>query len=484
MTTFEQNQKDRHILAIDDDEVIHSFLKLKLAPEGYDITSISSAQEAISLIRSQSHFDVILSDLKMPEMSGLDLIEELKREGIDTPVILMTAHGSLESAIDAMRKGAFDYVLKPLNFIELKLSIEKALKLRKLERDNIVLRRELKQAWSESNIIGKSKEIRSVFEMIRRVAPTQANVLITGESGTGKELVARALHQQSSRANGPFIAINCSAIPSELLESELFGHVKGAFTGAHQNKKGLFEEAHEGTIFLDEIGDLELALQAKLLRVLQEKKIKPVGETKTKDINVRILAATHKDLRLAIKENRFREDLFYRLCVIPIEIPPLRQRKEDIPLLAEHFLKKHAAAHGLNVFSFTPEALSKLVNHVWEGNVRELENIVERSVILTNGERVSAEDLPELQPSIDPVSLLEEKAADCLTLQEVEKYYIGMILRRHGGKKQRVAHILGIDRKTLRRKEKEYGLVSSNRDLDDSDLESQPLSDENTAHIN
>ena len=427
-------------------------MKKKLPLAGYSVTTVSTAEAALHQLNGGGAFDLILSDIQMPRMSGLELLSQLKTKKDPIPVILMTAHGSLETAIQAMRAGAFDYIVKPLHLDDLQLSIERALHFKRLERDNSALRSQVKEGWKTHEMIGKGHAIQSVFSLISRVAPTRANVLITGESGTGKELVARALHTQSQRCNGPFIAINCSAIPAELLESELFGHAKGAFTGAHQSKRGLFEEANEGSIFLDEIGDMELSLQAKLLRVIQERKVKPVGENQPKDINVRIIAATHKDLRVAIQENLFREDLYYRLCVIPLELPALRQRKEDIPLLADHFLKKYAAAHAIDVTSFTPQAISKLVSYHWPGNVRELENVIERSVVLATSPKISENDLPNLGHFHDPSSMLAEKASEFLSLEEMERQYIHLILRKTGGKKEKASQILGIDRKTLRRK--------------------------------
>ena len=464
-----------HILVLDDDQDIQSFLQKMLLDSGFKLTTASSAAEAFQKIKTTgTRFDVILSDVRMPGMTGLEFLAEFKKLDLPIPVILMTAFGSVEAAVTAMKNGAFDYILKPINVNELKISIERALRFSQLEQDNSALRDTLKQGWKTGSIIGKSRGMQSVFDLITRVAPTHANVLVTGESGTGKELVARAIHQNSPRAEMPFIPINCSAIPGELLESELFGHAKGSFTGAHQAKKGLFEEGNGGTIFLDEIGDMDPALQAKLLRVLQERKIKPVGDNKYRDIDVRIVAATHKDLRAAIKENRFREDLYYRLCVIPIEIPPLRQRKEDIPVLAEHFLKKHAAAHSLSVRGFTPSGMARLMTYKWEGNVRELENVIERSLILCPNDRISEEDLPSLDVPANSSGFLDERHSDFLTLKEIEKQYIELILRKTGGKKERAAHILGIDRKTLRRKERTYGLASAEAgsvDLDGNDGE-------------
>ena len=313
----------------------------------------------------------------------------------------------------------------------------------------------MKRSWSLENIIGKSAPIRAVFDLIQRVAPTQANILITGETGTGKEVFARAIHNLSDRASKAFIPINCSAIPAELLESELFGHTKGSFTGAHQDKKGLFEEAQGGTVFLDEIGDMKVSLQAKLLRVIQERKIKQVGGSKLIDIDIRIISATHKDLNAAIQEGLFREDLFYRLCVIPVELPALRQRKTDIPLLIGHFLKKYSATHGLKIRGFKPQTMEKLMEFPWEGNVRELENFVERSAILCDDEWMDEQYLPFINKKVSSSQFLDERFSENLTLQEVEKRYINMILRRTGMNKEQSAQILGINRRTLYRKEKE-----------------------------
>jgi DNA-binding NtrC family response regulator len=454
----------RQILVIDDDEVIQSFLKRRFFVPGYELIFVSTAEAALHRLNSHSGFDLILSDLRMPRMDGLELLRQLKSRSSQIPVILMTAHGSLETALEAMRAGAYDYILKPLNLDELSLSIEKAIRFQQLERDNSSLRKEIKESWKHREIIGKSRAMHAVFELVERVAPTQANVLIHGESGTGKELVARAVHFKSLRKDGPFVAINCSAIPADLLESELFGHAKGSFTGAHQTKKGLFEEAEGGTLFLDEIGDMDLSLQAKLLRAIQEKTIRPVGETTSKEVDVRIVAATHRDLRSAVKNNQFREDLYYRLCVIPVEIPPLRNRKDDIPILSEHFLNKHAATHGLNVRAFSGEAMQKLIHYHWPGNVRELENCIERAVILTRSEQIQSEDLPVFEMHSGIPQFLEGSAAEMMSLEEVEKVYISLVLGKAGGKKEKTAQILGIDRKTLRKKIRDYQLEESNDD--------------------
>lgn len=456
----------KKVLIIDDDLDIQAFLLLTLKPF-YKLKAVDSVAQALTELGANGDgYDLVLSDVRLPGMSGTQLVAELHARGFSIPVILMTAHGTVETAVAAMKKGVFDYILKPLDTDDLKISIDRALRVKSLEVENSLLRQEVKRTWSLENIIGKSPAIRVVFDLLRRVAPTQANVLITGETGTGKEVFAKAIHNLSPRAAFPFVPINCSAIPSELLESELFGHTKGSFTGATHDKKGLFEEAQGGTVFLDEIGDMEVSLQAKLLRVIQERKIKPVGGNKQRDIDVRIVSATHKDLKEAMRDGLFREDLFYRLCVIPMALPALRQRKEDIPLLCDFFFKKHVATHGLAVRGFTPQAMEKLLEHPWEGNVRELENFIERSAILCAEEWITERNLPFMTTKASSSQFLDERFADNLTLREVEKRYIGMVLRKTGMRKEQSAQILGIDRKTLYRKEKELGLT---KDLDTAD---------------
>jgi two-component system response regulator HydG len=458
---IQMNSPQHQILIVDDDLDIQSFLLLTLKPY-YHAKAVGDAGQALSeLTKNSGKYDLVLADIHLPGESGIQLSEELKANGIHLPVIVMTAHGSVESAVSAMKKGVFDYILKPIDIDDLRISIDRALHVQSLENENSILRQEVKRSWTVENIIGKSMAIRQVFDLLQRIAPTQANVLLTGETGTGKEVFAKAIHNLSGRAARPFVPINCSAIPAELLESELFGHTKGSFTGAHQDKKGLFEDAEGGTVFLDEIGDMEISLQAKLLRVIQERKIKPVGGNKQRDIDVRIISATHKDLKAAMRDGLFREDLFYRLCVIPMELPALRQRKEDIPLLAEHFFKKHVATHGLKVRGFTPKAMEKLMEHPWEGNVRELENFIERSAILCMDEWISEQSLPFMNTGSSAGQFLDERFSENLTLKEIEKRYINMVLRKTGMRKEQAAQILGIDRKTLYRKEKEFGLVEN-----------------------
>ena len=444
------------ILMIDDDLDIQNFL-LHALKNDYQCKAVNNISQAMSELKfNPTLYKLILTDIQLPGISGLKLTDSLREKRFKIPVILMTAFGNLENAVSAMKNGAYDYILKPLNLDDLKISIQRALRVSDLEKDNLRLRTEIKKTSQFENIIGKSPAIVNIFELIKRIAPTEANVFITGETGTGKEVFARAIHQLSGRAAKPFIAINCSAIPAELLESELFGHAKGSFTGAFQDKKGLFEEAEGGTVFLDEIGDMQVSLQAKLLRVIQERKIKPVGDNKLIDIDIRILSATHKDLNLEIKQGLFREDLFYRLCVIPIELPALRQRKSDIPLLIDYFVKKYCHTHGVKINGFTDKTLQKLMDLPWDGNVRELENFVERSTILCDHEWMEDEHIPFISKKPINPSFIDDQLSKNLTLDEVEKQYISLILKRTGMNKEKTAQILGINRKTLYRKEKEY----------------------------
>jgi two-component system response regulator HydG len=346
------------------------------------------------------------------------------------------------------------------------INVERAKEKQRLIRDNKALREEVQKSWSLGSIVGKSPGMKAVFDLVTRVSQVTSNVLVMGESGTGKELVARAIHEGGPRAKKPFIAINCSAIPEALLESELFGHAKGSFTGAIQKKLGLFEEAEGGTLFLDEIGDMNVQLQAKLLRVIQERKLRAVGDNQVTDIDVRIIAATHKDMKAAMKEGRFREDLFYRLSVIPIVIPPLRDRREDIPLLAEHFLKKFVAANNIKMSGFTKEAMSLLMSMRWEGNVRELENLIERAVVLSPGPMIQASDFPAVHVDLSEDAFVQS-TTDFPALEQLEKRYIRAVLDKTGGRKDQAAQILGISRRTLYRKEREYGWVSSDPDSND-----------------
>lgn len=458
-----------NLAIIDDDHEMRLLISDYLKSKGHRVHSFSSAKEALTALgrdgtlaagTPQGDLDAIISDIRMPEMDGIEFTRELKSIRPEIPVTLSTAFGSVETAIEAMRNGAFHYIIKPFKLADLEATLERALEFRKLQRDNTALRHELKKTWSYSNVIGKSDGMKSIFDLVSRISGATSNVLITGESGTGKEMIAKAIHESGPRANKPFVAINCTAIPENLLESELFGHAKGSFTGAIQRKRGLFEEANGGTIFLDEIGDMNVLLQSKLLRVIQERKIRAVGENTAIDVNVRVIAATHKDLKSAMKEGRFRDDLYYRLSVIPIQIPPLRHRKEDIPLLAEHFLKKYSATSNSRVRGFTRRAISKLMGMKWEGNVRELENVVERAVVLCNDSLVDETDIPtpETQNSEE---FFGESTQDFPTLTKLEERYIRLIMEKTGGRKDKASQILGINRRTLYRKEREYGMVQA-----------------------
>ncbi|HTL11494.1 MAG TPA: sigma-54 dependent transcriptional regulator [Bdellovibrionota bacterium] len=455
------------LVIVDDDREMRSLLEDYFRNEGLEVTCFSLASDAVTALspggklgpeQPEGDIDVIISDIKMPQLDGLDFTTKLQGLRPEVPIILITAFGSIETAIDAMRRGAFHYVVKPFKLVEMAVNVDRALEHRKLQRDNTALRQEVKRTWSMGNVIGKSAGMKAVFELVGRVSQATANVLITGESGTGKEMVARAIHDGGPRAQKPFVAINCTAIPETLLESELFGHAKGSFTGAIQRKRGLFEEAEGGTLFLDEIGDMNVQLQSKLLRVIQERKVRAVGENVARDVNVRIVAATHKDLKAAIKDGRFREDLYYRLSVIPIVIPPLRHRKDDIPLLAEHFLKKYAATNNAKVKGFTKRGIAKLVDLKWEGNVRELENVIERAVVLCTGTLIDDGDIPSPEVA-NAETFFGAATGDFPTVTQLEERYIRLVLEKTGGKKDQAAQILGINRRTLYRKEREFGLV-------------------------
>ncbi|MCM2279726.1 MAG: sigma-54 dependent transcriptional regulator [Oligoflexia bacterium] len=481
--TSSPHQKGR-IVIIDDDAEMRSLLEDFLTNQGYHVSPFALAADALQALetggrlardKAEGDVDAIISDIKMPQIDGLEFTTRIKNSRPELPIILITAFGSIETAIEAMRRGAFHYVVKPFKLAEMGVHIDRAVEHRKLQRENLVLREEVKRHWAMGDVIGKSPGMRAVFDLISRVSQATANVLITGESGTGKEMIARAIHQSGPRSERPFVAINCTAIPETLLESELFGHAKGSFTGAIQRKRGLFEEADGGTLFLDEIGDMNVSLQSKLLRVIQEKKVRPVGDNTARDIDVRIIAATHKDLKTAIKDGRFREDLYYRLSVIPIVVPPLRHRKEDIPLLAEHFLKKYAATNGARVTGFTKRAMAKLVNLRWEGNVRELENVIERAVVLAAGALIDEQDIPS-PDTASAEQFFASGTADFPTLDQLEKRYIALVMEKTGGRKDKAAQILGINRRTLYRKEREYGLVS--RDAADEHHEDFPHDDD------
>jgi DNA-binding NtrC family response regulator len=440
------------VLVVDDDadmrEMVHDLLK----DRGHKVSTAGSGSEALKRL-GEADYEVVLSDLRMKGMEGIALLAEIRRTFPDVNVILMTAFGSVETAVEAMKHGASDYLPKPVKKDELIRVVERVMREAALRREVSRLRKEVRKEFSFHHILGKSKPMRAVFDLITRIAESPTNVLITGESGTGKELVAKAIHYNSDRKEAPFIPVNCAAIPEQLLESELFGHMRGSFTDAKVDKHGLFEEAHKGTLFLDEISELPITLQAKLLRAIQEKEIRRIGATKPISVDVRIIAATNLNLAEEVKAKRFREDLYYRLNVIEVKLPPLRDRREDIPLLVEGFLRKCGDARGKEIKGVTEAALAMLMDYLWPGNVRELENVIERAVTLSRSEKITPDDLPPgVQGARGDRRVLEEAAEKTLPLHEIEKEYIKKILEKTGGNKYQAAQVLGIDRKTLYRK--------------------------------
>jgi DNA-binding NtrC family response regulator len=440
------------VLIVDDDADMRELAYDMLKDRGHQVTMAGSGEEALKRL-TEKDYAVVLTDLRMKGMQGLELLTQIKRDHSDINVILMTAFGSVETAVEAMKHGASDYLTKPVKKDELIRVVERVIREAALRREVSRLRREVRKEYSFYQILGKSKSIQAVFDLIRRVADSPTNVLITGESGTGKELVAKAIHYNSDRKDAPFIPVNCAAIPEQLLESELFGHMRGAFTDAKMDKRGLFEEAQKGTLFLDEISELPLILQAKILRAIQEKEIRRVGATKPISVDVRIIAATNLNLGEEVKSRRFREDLYYRLNVIELKLPPLRERREDIPLLVEAFLKKCGEVRGKEVKGVGEAALAMLMDYAWPGNVRELENVIERAVTLSRGDKISPDDLPAaVQGARGDRRVLDEAAERTLPLHELEKEYIKKVLEKTGGNKYQAAHALGIDRKTLYRK--------------------------------
>ncbi|WP_455379468.1 sigma-54-dependent transcriptional regulator [Petrachloros mirabilis] len=440
------------ILVVDDDADMREMILDMLKDRGHQVTIAGSGLDALRML-GEEDYAVVLTDLRMKGMQGMELLTEIKRNYPDINVILMTAFGSVETAVEAMKHGASDYLTKPVKKEELVRVIERVVREAALRREVNRLRKEVHKEYSFHQILGKSKPMQAVFDLIKRVADSPTNVLITGESGTGKELVAKAIHFNSDRKDAPFIPVNCAAIPEQLLESELFGHMRGSFTDAKMDKRGLFEEAQKGTLFLDEISELPLMLQAKLLRAIQEKEIRRVGANKPVPVDVRIIAATNLNLGEEVKAKRFRDDLYYRLNVIEIKLPPLRDRREDIPLLVEAFLRKCGETRGKVVKGVSESALAMLLDYSWPGNVRELENVIERAVTLSRGEKIAPDDLPpSVQGARGDRRVLDEAAEKTLPLHELEKEYIKKILEKMGGNKYQAAQTLGIDRKTLYRK--------------------------------
>ena len=449
------------ILVVDDEENMLRLFQKILSRENYAVQTVSSATEALRRIREEK-YDLILSDLKMPLVSGMELMEEVKRLHPDLPFVVMTAYGSIKSAVEAMKAGAFDYLTKPFQKDDLLIVVTKALKVSRLQDEVVRLREELKAREGFKEIIFKSKAMESVFKLISKVADSPATILVQGESGTGKELISRAIHDLSGRRRGPFIALDCSILPEPLLQTELFGHVKGAFTGAVKDKKGLFLAAEGGTLFLDEIGNISPAVQSNLLRVLQEKEIKPVGSVASLKVDVRVVAATNVDLGEAIRKGWFRKDLYYRLAVVSLTVPPLRERVDDIPLLAYHFLRKYAQAYQKDLAEISPPALRRIMADPWPGNVRELENVIERAVLLSAGPVLTEGALSFPLPADETpetVLLKPLKAATRDLARLGEKEALITALRNAGGNKSRAAKTLGISRSSLYNKIKEYDLV-------------------------
>ena len=444
--------RELRLLVVDDEEVIRDVLQTLLERQGYAVTTAANAAEALSHFEADPH-DVVLLDLMLPDRPGLDVLREIRRRDPDAVVVIVTAYSSIQGAIDAMREGAFHYIPKPFQNEEVLLTIQKGAEARRLTEENRRLRRELSRRYGLGRIVGKSEGMRRVFELVRLAGPSKSTILVEGESGTGKELVARAIHTHSLRSGAPFVTVNSGSMPTDLLESNLFGHVRGAFTGAIANKKGLFEAAEGGSIFFDEIGTIGLETQAKLLRVIQEKEFMRVGSVETQKADVRIIAATNVDLNKKVAEGQFRDDLYYRLCVIRIAIPPLRERREDIPLLAEHFMRIYASENNKSITGLDPDALRAMLDHDWPGNVRELENAIERAVVLCSGGTLGLDLLPEtvLQPDRAelPVRLPENGSTYKDMVEDYERRLVRTALRRTGGVQKRAAELLRMKPTTL-----------------------------------
>ena len=450
----------RRVLVVDDEENLRLVLRTLLRRHGYEVEAVPTGEDALALVDSFGP-DVVLTDVRMPKMGGLDLLATLKAKGNEATVIVMSAYGNMDLAIEAIKAGAYDYVQKPFKPDEIVLALRKAEERESLRRENRALRDEIRKEHRFEDILAKSGKMQDIFRTVAKISEYKTTVLVTGESGSGKELVARAIHRRSKRSGG-FVAVNCGAIPENLLESELFGHKKGAFTDAVQDRRGLFEEANDGTLFLDEIGELPLGLQVKLLRVLEDEKIRRLGETRDTQVDVRIIAATHRDLATETKAGRFREDLFYRLNVLPIHCPPLRDRREDIPLLIDHFLSRNNARLGTDIRGLDTEARRLLYEYAWPGNVRELENTVERAMVLTEGDTITAADLPErVREARDPVQmqLASGELSVKKTMRIIEEILIRRALQKTKGNRTRAAEILEISHRALLYKIKDYQIT-------------------------
>jgi DNA-binding NtrC family response regulator len=445
------------ILVVEDEEKLRRVIELQLKAAGYEVEQAGSAEDAFKLA---DRADVIISDLRLPGLSGLELLQQLRSQDLRTPVIVMTAFGSIETAVEAMKAGAVDFLPKPFSQDHLMAVVDKALEVRTLRDENRELRAELSQRYEFDNIIGRSAAMREIFATIERVAPTRATVLLCGESGVGKDMIARAIHHHSPRENKPFVKINCSALPENLMESELFGYEKGAFTGANLSKPGKFEQADTGTVFMDEIGDVPAGIQVKLLRILQDREFERLGSNKVRHVDVRVIAATNVDLRAALEQGEFREDLYYRLNVLPLNIPPLRERKEDIPYLARHFVLKLSKDFGSRVESISDGAIERLMEYHWPGNVRELENAIERSLVMANGNVLEA---PDIRLDLAPKPRLGSADGflpEGMTLDTYEQSIIREALHRANNNKSQAARLLGLTRNALRYRLSQMGIES------------------------
>jgi len=447
--------EDFPILFVDDDQQILSVVTAYLTRNGYSVDAVNSGPKALEKIK-QKEFAAVFSDLIMPEISGLDLLKAIKEVSPGTEVIIVTGYGTIESAIEALKRGSYDYLQKPINFERLKILIDRIIEKRKLLLENVLIKRRLKDRYNYDQLIGKSDKMQQIYEVIDRISNGSPTTLIQGESGTGKELVANVIHQNSVRRNKPFIPVNCGAISEGLLESELFGHVKGAFTGAVKDSIGLFRAANGGTIFLDEIAEVQPALQVKLLRALQERKIRAVGDTQETEVDVRVIAATNKNLEEAIKNKTFREDLYYRLNVIYLQMPPLRDIREDIPHLTNHFIRKFSQESHRVVNRITPEAMDLLIKYDWPGNVRQLENVIERAFALGMNDTIDAMDLP---PEVRLINQQDSVGENNFNLADNEKMLIRRALRKTSGNKAEAAKLLGINLTTVYRKMEKYRIT-------------------------
>ncbi len=468
------------VLIIDDEVSLLKLLKLSLPSPQFNVSTAETGTKGLEVFRTDI-FDAVLCDIGLPDQDGLKVLEQLKQIHSETPVIMITAHGSIQSALQAMKIGAYDYIQKPFEPEEIILTIERAVKENKLHQDYSRLKREVATQYDFSNIVGNSAALRAVFERIKKAADTKSTILILGESGTGKELLAKAVHYNSSRKNEAFVVVDCGAIPNHLLESELFGHLKGAFTGADRAKKGLCEEADKGTLFLDEIGEMPLELQAKLLRLIQEGSIRRVGDTKQTSVDIRIIAATNRDLEKEVAEGRFRQDLFYRLNVVPLKSPSLKERKEDIPLLAHFFLKRYAKEYKRDIHTIDPQVMSKLSSFDWPGNVRQLQNLIEQMVVMTEGNSLVLEVLPAPLHSVpldQPPTLAANEWDLKQALAKVQAYTEECLIRKAlnftKNNKTRSAEMLGISRRALIYKAQEYKIADVGAEAEEQENDDRP----------